>query len=227
MLCDHGRVTGGLWEPELTSDALRERAEARDGPEPAVAEPGVVPARWPEEAVVRTERLRLVPVRVAHVDAMVEVLGDPALYALIGGSPPSAADLTRRYRRWERPWSDDGCEGWLNWTAFRTGDDVAVGTVQATTAVAAGGLSAEVAWIIGVPFQGFGYATEAAAAVVGWLVEHGARDVHAHIAPDHPASEAVARRIGMRATGDFRDDGEQRWRTRPAIPIDSAVRYDA
>ncbi|NUT46391.1 MAG: GNAT family N-acetyltransferase [Saccharothrix sp.] len=146
---------------------------------------------------------------------MAAVLGDPALYAIIGGAPPTAAQLVTRYRRWERPASDDGSQGWLNWVVRRTGDDVAVGTVQATTTSAATGLAADVAWVIGVPFQGRGYATEAAAAVVRWLVERGVRDVHAHIAPEHPASEAVARRIGMRATGEFRDDGEQRWRWRP------------
>ncbi|XVS60850.1 GNAT family N-acetyltransferase [Actinosynnema sp. CA-299493] len=165
---------------------------------------------------MRTARLRVEPVRVAHAEEMAEVLGDPALYAITGGAPPSAAELASRYLRWERPTSDDGIEGWLNWVVLRDADDVAVGTVQATTATGVTGLTAEVAWVIGVPFQGHGYATEAAAAVVGWLVDGGARDVCAHIAPDHPASEAVARRIGMRATGEVRDDGEQRWRWRPA-----------
>jgi RimJ/RimL family protein N-acetyltransferase len=174
----------------------------------------VVPEGWPQDALVRTERLRLEPVRAAHAVEMAVVLGDPALYAIIGGAPPSPAELTSRYRRWERPSSDDGSEGWLNWILRRDADDVAVGTVQATTTAGAHGLSADVAWVVGVPFQGCGYATEAAAAVIGWLVDRGAQDVHAHIAPEHPASEAVARRIGMRATGEFRDDGEQRWRWR-------------
>ena len=181
-----------------------------------MGQPMVVPARWPQEAVVRTARLRVEPVRVGHADEMAAVLGDPALYAITGGAPPSAADLASRYRRWERPSSDDGSEGWLNWVVRRDPDDVAVGTVQATVTAGAHGLVAEVAWVIGVPFQGRGYATEAAEAVVGWLVEHGAQEVHAHIAPEHLSSEAVARRIGMRATGEFRDDGEQRWRHRRA-----------
>ncbi|MBB5802711.1 RimJ/RimL family protein N-acetyltransferase [Saccharothrix ecbatanensis] len=184
-------------------------------PSPEDARPvtgDAIPGRWPEDAVVRTARLRIEPVRVGHAEEMAAVLGDPALYSITGGAPPTVADLTARYRRWERPWSDDGHEGWLNWTVLREADDVAVGTVQATTAVGVNGLVAEVAWVVGVPFQGYGYATESAAAVVGWLVGRGARAVHAHIAPDHPASEAVARRIGMRASGEFRDDGEQRWR---------------
>lgn len=174
----------------------------------------VVPARWPEDAVVRTARLRVEPVRVEHAEEMASVLGDPALYAVIGGVPPTSADLVARYGRWERPHSEDGVEGWLNWVVRRDADGAAVGTVQATTTECAGGFDAEVAWVVGVPFQGLGYATEAAAAVIGWLVERGARDVHAHIAPEHLASEAVARRVGMRATGEFRDDGEQRWRFR-------------
>ncbi len=174
----------------------------------------VVPARWPQDAVVRTSRLRVEPVRVGHAEEMAVVLGDPALYAITGGAPPTAADLAARYRRWERPSSDDGREGWLNWVVRRDADDIAVGTVQATVTAGAHGPAAEVAWVVGVPFQGRGYATEAAEAVVAWLVGRGVRDVHAHIAPEHLSSEAVARRIGMRATGEFRDDGEQRWRYR-------------
>ncbi|WP_211363359.1 GNAT family N-acetyltransferase [Saccharothrix saharensis] len=176
--------------------------------------PMVVPARWPQDAVVRAARLRVEPVRAADAEEMAAVLSDPALYAVIGGAPPTAAELAARYRRWERPSSDDGREGRLNWVVRRTSDDKAVGTVQATVTAGAQGLVAEVAWVVGVPFQGHGYATEATEAVVGWLVEHGAVDVHAHIAPEHLSSEAVARRIGMRATGEFRDDGEQRWRHR-------------
>lgn len=179
-----------------------------------VSQPSVVPARWPQDAVLRTARLRVEPVRVGHAEEMAAVLGDPALYAITGGTPPSAAELAARYRRWERPSSDDGREGWLNWVVLRDADGTAVGTVQATVTAAAQGLAADVAWVVGVPFQGHGYATEAAAAVVGWLVEHGVPDVQAHIAPEHLSSEAVARRIGMRATGGFRDDGEQRWRYR-------------
>jgi RimJ/RimL family protein N-acetyltransferase len=99
--------------------------------------------------------------------------------------------------------------------------------VQATTTVGAQGLVAELAWVIGVPFQGHGYATEAAAAVVDWLVGHGARDVQAHISPEHTASEAVARRIGMRATGEFRDDDEQRWRFHRPNRKPSEIRYNA
>ncbi|MEV8441128.1 GNAT family N-acetyltransferase [Actinosynnema sp. NPDC051121] len=183
-----------------------------------MGQPSVVPDRWPQDAVLRTARLRVEPVRVGHAEEMAAVLGDPALYAIIGGSPPGAAELASRYRRWERPSSDDGREGWLNWVVLRDADDTAggtaVGTVQATVTTGAHGLVADVAWVVGVPFQGRGYATEAAAAVVGWLVEHGVVEVHAHIAPEHLSSEAVARRIGMRATGEFRDDGEQRWRYR-------------
>ncbi|MFI9011141.1 GNAT family N-acetyltransferase [Actinosynnema sp. NPDC053489] len=179
----------------------------------------MVPARWPRDAVVRTGRVRVEPVRVEDAEEMAVVLGDPALYAVIGGTPPTAARLATRYGRWQRPTSDDGREGWLNWVVRRDGDGAAVGTVQATTTWGPNGLVAEVAWVVGVPFQGHGYATEAAAALVAWLVSHGVTDVCAHISPEHPASEAVARRIGMRATGEFRDDGEQRWRhRRPATP---------
>ncbi|MFD1151080.1 GNAT family N-acetyltransferase [Saccharothrix hoggarensis] len=183
---------------------------------PAVRDAVVMPSGWPQDAVVRTARLRVEPVRVAHAEAMAEVLADPSLYEVIGGAPPTVAELESRYRRWERPSSDDGREGWLNWVVLRDADDVAVGAVQATTTAGANGTTAELAWVVGVPHQGHGYATEAVTGVIAWLVERGVRDVRAHIAPDHLASEAVARRIGLRATGILREDGEQRWRLHPS-----------
>ncbi|MGM1058495.1 GNAT family N-acetyltransferase [Saccharothrix sp. Mg75] len=169
----------------------------------------VVPGGWPGDAEVRTARLRLEPVRAAHAAAMAAVLADPALYEVTGGDPPDVADLERRYRRWERPVSDDGREGWLNWVVLAGGE--AVGTVQATTWSTGAGPAAELAWVVGVPFQRRGYATEAVGGVLAWLRERGVREVLAHVAPGHAASEGVARRVGLRPTGEFRDDGEQLW----------------
>ena len=62
--------------------------------------------------------------------------------------------------------------------------------MQAT--VAADGSSADVAWEIGVAAQGKGMASEAATAVVGWLIDNGVRDIRALIHPEHTASAVVA-----------------------------------
>ncbi|RIJ55314.1 GNAT family N-acetyltransferase, partial [Clavibacter phaseoli] len=56
-------------------------------------------------------------------------------------------------------------------------------------------------------------AAECAAAMVAWLREDGVGVVRAAIHPDHAASEAVARRLGLAPT-DERVDGEVRWELR-------------
>uniref|UniRef100_UPI00374E0D59 GNAT family N-acetyltransferase n=1 Tax=Clavibacter michiganensis TaxID=28447 RepID=UPI00374E0D59 len=61
--------------------------------------------------------------------------------------------------------------------------------------------------------QGSGAAAECAAAMVAWLREDGVGIVRANIHPDHAASEAVARRLGLAPT-DERVDGEVRWESR-------------
>ena len=71
--------------------------------------------------------------------------------------------------------------------------------------------TASVAWTIGVPWQGHGYAGEAAAALVQWLVGLGIEVVEANVHPDHHASGAVAARAGLTPTSEV-SDGEVIWR---------------
>jgi RimJ/RimL family protein N-acetyltransferase len=57
---------------------------------------------------------------------------------------------------------------------------------------------------------GEGLATEAARAAMDWLREHGVTRFAANIHPDHGASVAVARHLGLAPT-DERRDREVRW----------------
>lgn len=166
----------------------------------------VVPTGWPVGATITTTRLVLRPVEVAHAQPMAEVLSDLRLYEFTGGEPPTPEQLRERYERWQRPSSPDGTQGWLNWIVFRRADDVAVGTVQATTTSG----WVELAWLIGVPFQRNGFAAEAAVAMAGWLAADGFTAHRAHVAIGHTASERVAAALGMAPT-DVLVDGERRW----------------
>jgi RimJ/RimL family protein N-acetyltransferase len=132
-----------------------------------------------------------------------------ALYEYIGGEPPDIAALRDRYARLVVGRSSDGRERWHNWIVRLGGGGIAIGTVQAT--VAADDPSADIAWVIGVPWQGLGYASEAATALVAWLKAAGITTVIAHIHPDHTASSAVARRAGLQPTDEL-EDGERVWR---------------
>ena len=166
--------------------------------------------RQPPPDALATDRLDLVPLRVADAAEMVAVLADPALYAWIGGAPPSRAELVRRFRAQVAGRSPDGREVWRNWIVRERPSGAATGFVQATIVVDRPP-SAEIAWMIGMPWQGRGYATEAARALVAWLEARGVRSIVAHIHPDHAASAAVAERAGLAPTGKL-VEGERVWR---------------
>jgi RimJ/RimL family protein N-acetyltransferase len=162
------------------------------------------------EAAIGTQRLVLRPLRVADAEELAAVLGDPALHQFIGGRPDTLEELRRRYAAMVAGPGRPG-ELWRNWVVRRRADGAAVGTVQATLTGHAGGWRAEVAWVVGVPWQGRGYAAEAARALVGWLEVAGAGEIVAHIHPDHLASARVAAGAGLVTTGD-EVDGERVWR---------------
>ena len=161
-----------------------------------------------------TARLRLVPLTVADADEMVGVLSGAALYAFTGGAPPGLDELRARYARQVAGRSPDGREEWRNWVLRLEPAGQAAGYVQAT--ITGAGQRAEIAWVIGLEWQGRGYAIEAARALVAWLDSRGVRVIQAHIHPDHAASARVARRAGLAPTG-VTEGGEQLWqRSAPA-----------
>jgi RimJ/RimL family protein N-acetyltransferase len=164
------------------------------------------------DAAITTSRLTLVPLLAEDADAVAQVLDDERLYEFIGGRPSSFAALRDRYAAMASG-SPDPDEIWLNWIVRRRADDAVIGTVQATIGARSVRDTADVAWVIGVGYQNQGYASEAAGALVEWLRERGADTVVAHIHPGHLASGRVASRAGLRATGEYDEDGEQIWRT--------------
>ncbi len=157
---------------------------------------------------------------------MTHVLSDPRLYAFTGGTPPTTDELRARYERWLAG-SPDPSETWLNWIISLRARPPAnqpptvVGTVQATiTRNGDHPAEAEIAWIVGTPWQGQGLATEAAQALVHWLQSQATATIgiiKAHIHPSHHASAAVARAVGLAPT-DHWHDGERRWQLRAALP---------
>lgn len=173
---------------------------------------------------IRCVRLVLQPLRVSHAPGMSRVLADPALYSYSGGEPPSIAELTARYERQTAGRSVHGRETWLNWVVTDLAGEP-LGYVQATVTGAPDGAGvepaeaeaeveaapeAEVAWVVASSQQGRGYATESALAMVDWLRTRGVTQFMAHIHPDHRASQAVARHLGLHPTAN-RVDGEDRW----------------
>ncbi|HEY9390697.1 MAG TPA: GNAT family N-acetyltransferase [Mycobacteriales bacterium] len=166
---------------------------------------------WPVAAPVASARLWLEPLRVEHAREAVSVFDDVRLHTWTGGSPASLEQLEARYRRQSVGRSPDGTSGWLNWMLRRVSDHQLVGTVQATLhRPVVNRLEAEVAWVVGVQYQGNGYGREGALAMATLLRAQGVEGLAAHIHPGNAASVGIARALGLTAT-DTVCDGEIRW----------------
>lgn len=158
-----------------------------------------------DTASLTTDRLRLDPLHVSDAAEMVAVLGSYDLYTFTGGTPPMLGDLELRYTTLVAGSPSPGVT-WRNWT-IRLASGDAVGFVQATVNDEA----AEVAWLIATTSQGLGFASEAATEMCRWLSSVGVTEHHAHIHPDHLASQRVAEKIGFARTARRDADGEDIW----------------
>jgi RimJ/RimL family protein N-acetyltransferase len=172
----------------------------------------------PHERIL-TDRLDLRPVAAEDADELAAIFADRRLYAFTGGEPSTLEALRSTFARLADARSASATAQ-LNWVVRHLVDDQAIGMMQAI--FTGGGHAAEIAWVIGVPWQGQGLATEATRAVVAWLDAQGVRTITAWIRPDHHASATVARRAGLVPTEEYRDTElhrEQRWRRRMREPL--------
>jgi RimJ/RimL family protein N-acetyltransferase len=156
--------------------------------------------------VLTTDRLSLTPLAVNDADEMHAVLAHPELYRFTGGAAPSRHELERRYTL-QCAGSPDPEVTWCNWIIRLLDRSQAVGYVQATVT----GDLAAIAWLVGVPWQRQGIATEATLAMCTWLGNQGVERLVAHIHPDHEASAEVARAVGLAPTAEMDADGERIW----------------
>jgi RimJ/RimL family protein N-acetyltransferase len=152
---------------------------------------------------------------------MVHVLAPTDLYRFTGGEAPSLEGLRARYGRQSISQSPTGDARWLNWIVRSKDTRGAIGYMQATVTREAGGLSADLAWLITPAAQGTGAATEASRAVCDWLRGQNVNRIRALVHPDHEASARVAQRIGLEWTSEL-VDGEVVWQaidTAPPQPV--------
>lgn len=138
------------------------------------------------------------------------MLSAPELYRFTGGTPPTLAELQRRFEAQSAGSPEPGVT-WHNWIIRLVEGRVAVGFVQATVSAD----TADIAWLVGVPWQRQGIATEATLAMCDWLAGQGVQRFVAHIHPDHVASTRVAEAAGLAPTDRFDADGEAIWTDRP------------
>jgi RimJ/RimL family protein N-acetyltransferase len=171
----------------------------------------------PDERIL-TDRLDLQPVTVEDADELAAIFADRRLYAFTGGNPSTLEELRSTFARIADARSASATAQ-LNWVVRHRVDGQAIGMVQAI--FSDDGHAAEIAWVIGVPWQGQGLATEATLAMVASLDAQGVQTITAWIRPEHHASAAVALRAGLSSTGEYRDTElhrEQLWRRRMQNP---------
>ncbi|MFD7259800.1 GNAT family N-acetyltransferase [Streptomyces sp. NPDC059874] len=202
---NRGRVNGWAGHDRVFGICLAVDGVPRPGAESKVRVPA--PLATVRPVALATDRLDLVPLHPSHAEEMALALADPGLHRFIGGAPLPAGALRARYERLAGGSPDPGVV-WCNWVLrLRVGREL-VGTVQATITPARG--IAELAWVVGTPWQGRGLAVEAARGLAGWLRGLPVGLLVAHVHPDHAASAAVAAACGLRPT-EHRQDGEVRW----------------
>ena len=166
-----------------------------------------MPETFDLEPRIDTRRLRLVPVVGSDAQEMFPILGDLKLYQFTGGEPPeSVRALESWYQNLESRTSADGAQLWLTWIVRLAESGSAIGYVQATIQAS----HVDIAWLIGTNWQGRGFASEAAVALVAWLGDNEVNVVRACVRPDHSASQRVAANAGL-ALSDLTEDGEDVW----------------
>ena len=159
------------------------------------------------EVSLETPRLQLSPMLASHAKVMYPILSDRHLNFFTRDEPPeSESALEERYRYLEGRKSPDELQLWLNWIVALQNGNTAIGYIQATVSKT----HAEIAWVIGLDWQGKGYASEAASALVVWLRENKVDDIQCCIHPEHVASQTVAANCGLKKS-DLFDDGEEVW----------------
>jgi RimJ/RimL family protein N-acetyltransferase len=145
---------------------------------------------------LETERLILRELEETDLDFVAAMLGHPEVMAW-WPSPLGRAESMQWIERQRHRYARDGQGYWLA-LARQTGEPL--GQAGVLTLDPGEGPEIALGWILHRPFWGRGYATEAAIACRdrAFTLHPRLAEVVAPIRPGNAASEAVARRIGMR-----------------------------
>lgn len=151
--------------------------------------------------VLETDRLRLREIVQGDLDFLADLLGDPGVMRFY----PNTLDRAATARWLERQLGRYEADGHGFWIVEHRKTGQAVGQVGLLNQELDTGIHPEVAYLIHVPYQRRGYATEAALAVR----EHAFQDlgksyVVSFIRPENLPSRRVARKLGMDPRGVIR-----------------------
>lgn len=140
---------------------------------------------------IETERLLLRQFREEDLDAWAAIQAEPEVMHFFGG-PATRADAWRTMSFTMGHWV---LRGYGMWAVERKADHALMGRIGLLRPEGWAGL--EVGWMLGRPYWGQGYATEAGAASLryGFLTQDVDRII-SNIDPENVNSQAVAKRLG-------------------------------
>lgn len=162
---------------------------------------------------LQTQRLILRPFRAEDGASCVRNWAtDPALYRYISREPRTPQEVTQWLSTAQQAYA---CPDTYYWAIVETASSEVIGEIF-VDAFSHRNRWCELDWKIGKAYWGNGYATEAAAAVIGHLLDEvGFHRVQAKCCVDNAASERVMQKAGMTQEGVLRDyffSKEGRWR---------------
>lgn len=149
--------------------------------------------------VLETERLRLRPYALSDFDAYAQMWADPDVVRFIGGKPFEREASWSRFVRQQGMWHYMGF-GFFAIEEKETGHFVGEGgfhEVRRNITPSIEG-TLEAGWALNSGGQGWGYATEAMTAAIGWAeTAFAGRRMTALIDPDNLTSVRVAKKLGF------------------------------
>ena len=144
-----------------------------------------------DRLTIETPRLILRPPRLADFDGWARLMADPQAAQFIGGAQPREM-AWRTFMVMAGSWS---LQGFAMFSVIEKSSGRWIGRVGPWRPL--GWPGPEVGWALARDCWNKGYATEAARAATGWAFENlGWTEVIHVIAPDNPASQSVARKLG-------------------------------
>lgn len=161
------------------------------------------PARF---APVETGRLRLRLMTLDDVDAVhrYQSREDVCEYMLF--EPRTREEVADRVEHWAQADRIASESDYLQLALERREDGAMLGHLYLRVK-SLDSLTGELGWTLHPDFQGAGYATEGASALIRWVFDRlGLRRVIADLDPRNEASIALCRRLGMRQEAHFRQD---------------------
>jgi len=151
--------------------------------------------------MLTTERLRLEPFDLTHVDGLHAMNSDPEVIRYLTGRPEAREETLAIVERVQTRWRECGYS-WWSFIELASGDVVGAGCIQNLRRADAPSpdpsCPLEIAWRLRRDRWHQGLATEAAIAMAGFAFGPlAAPELYAVCNPENAASAAVMRRLGM------------------------------